>query len=177
MPITRIPGSCVNQTGFAPLAEQSSSVVAGHPSGTSDQQRFSQTPASALSGDTSLRDGGMQKHLRTLHEKNKAVPYIATATVKNKLHEVRLNCVVKGTPDTQSSETQDKQVVECRHFAQAFAAHPGKKINLVKQLGAEQGIEQLFEGRPAQVQISFNQAIRQAPQGCKRLIDGDNFGT
>jgi hypothetical protein len=64
----------------------------------------------------------------------------------------------------------------CVHFAIAFAKHEGKKRELLNQFSSRKGIREVFNGRLAQVDRDYTNAIVQASEHSKHLVHESQLG-
>lgn len=115
-------------------------------------------------------DEASQRKRQKLIE-SKAVPYASSRGVPG----VKLNTEVLVIPEAGDPD-ESQQAVECRHLSYVFAMHGSKKRSLFTVFSQEAGIRTRFDTQLKKIESEFEDAIRNAPQGCKHVITSENFG-
>jgi hypothetical protein len=107
---------------------------------------------------------------QTLRDKSK--PYPSTHGFPG----VRLNGRVSVPQVDLDTDERDKVV--CRHFSYAAVTRDEKMSSLMEKFSSAQGVSLEFNSAKkfAEVDAGFNKAYREAPQGCKHLVDSRNLG-
>jgi hypothetical protein len=104
----------------------------------------------------------------------KSTPYLS----KHGFPDVYLNCRVPVPQVGPGPDTDEPDEVVCRHFAYAAVTRDGKMSSLMKNFSTEQGIRLEFNStkKVAEVDAAFIKAYKEAPQGCKHLVDSHDLG-
>jgi hypothetical protein len=64
----------------------------------------------------------------------------------------------------------------CRHFAALFLQHGGKKSEVLQAFSTEAGIAEKFDGKLAEIEVGLQKALKEAPAGCKHLVNSEELG-
>jgi ShET2 enterotoxin, N-terminal region len=87
---------------------------------------------------------------------------------------VNLNCKVRVR--TYNAQDASVALVVCRHFAEMFAKHQGKKSELIQQYGKLSDIRKAFKGKLANIHEAYHKSIREADPGCKHVVSSQGLG-
>jgi ShET2 enterotoxin, N-terminal region len=87
---------------------------------------------------------------------------------------VNLNCKV--SVRTYNAQDASVALVVCRHFAEMFAKHQGKKSELIQQYGRPSDIQKAFKGKLANIHEAYQKSIREADPGCKHVVSSQGLG-
>lgn len=110
-----------------------------------------------------------QLQIKKIHHKEKPRPS------KNGIPKINLNCQVTVNVSDQFS-VPHQDTVRCRHLAEFFALHRGKKSDLMKPFSTPAGIFATFDGRLLDFDQAFRKAVFEAPQDCKHVVCSHDFG-
>lgn len=120
-------------------------------------------------GWSKAHQAALSKQLKKILLKEK--PHLS----KSGYPDIELNGKVEVSPSTDSAVI-DTQTVRCYHLAILFAKHKGKKHELLPALATRPGIRKKFDHTLSSLHEQFHNAIQQAPQACKHVVQSDDLG-
>lgn len=105
---------------------------------------------------------------------DKSIPYRS----KNGTPEISLNSHVSVNPNDDEANTKHtgNARIWCRHFAQSFAEHAGKKSDLMHELSTYSGIHEKFNHSLNQTDEAFEKCLNETPATNRHVVENQHFG-